>query len=656
MKKGDVFYRLARIESFNATDDSGPIRAALSSETPVQMFGRTEILDHSRAAVNMSEVGPSGLPMTVGHSERDPFSDKLPIGRARNLSLEDGRLRADLDFDMGDEAAAAVRGKVSRGVAPDVSLTYRVDDYTQTGDSTVTITRWTPLVASIVTLPADASVGAGRSMELANEDSNVEDTTETPAKESNIIADLEARKSAGFSQGADEGRKQVGAIMSRGLEIKRLRPDMASEVDELMVAVCDEDGATVSRFNELALDLIMPAATPLAKEGPAIKMPTVSNGRPSIEMGHDARDIAHRGMCLAMLERSVPRAVKAEEMQGNQYRGWPLVDVAREILTLSGHDVRGKSSEQIAKMAIGMRAISPGTAAYDTTDFPGLTENIGYKAALDGFDNADRTWDRWCGVGSTPDFKQFSIPRLSQTSQLPVVAENAAYQNLTRVDEREYGTAVKKGGLISFSWESVVNNDVNSFADQMQSSGEAAQATLDTDAWTVLTTGQIAGASGPVMRDTNQLFSAAHSNVITDALSLAGINAMRVLMGRQVDDNSEAIAPRLTYVMVPLELEDTANDLAGSEFLVDAGGAAQRANTVRNSFEVVPTHQLSDITDWFGASRKGQHVNVYFLNGQQSPTLEQESGWDTDAVHYKVRIVYTAVPRDWRGLGWAEVA
>jgi hypothetical protein len=158
------------------------------------------------------------------------------------------------------------------------------------------------------------------------------------------------------------------------------------------------------------------------------------------------------------------------------------------------------------------------------------------------------------------------------------------------------------------------------------------------------------------MNDTNQLFSAAHSNVTTTALSLAGIVANRVAMGRQVDDNSEEIAPRLAYVIVPLELEDEGMNLSGSEFLVDAGGAAQRANTVRNTFEVVPTQFLTDTTDYFCASRKGQHVVVFFLNGVQTPTLEQENAWNTDAVHYKVRIVYDVVPRDWRGLTWAEVA
>ena len=181
---------------------------------------------------------------------------------------------------------------------------------------------------------------------------------------------------------------------------------------------------------------------------------------------------------------------------------------------------------------------------------------------------------------------------------------------------------------------------------------------MDTDVYASMLLNQIVGASGPVMGDTNQLYSAAHSNVISDALDLPGIIAMRVAMGRQVDDNTnpQAVAPRLSYIVVPLELEDAARNLAQSEFLVDAGGAAQRANTVRNTFEVVPTHHLTDVTDYFGMAPKGQTCRVFFLNGEQAPALEQAQSFDYDAISYKVRFVYDVVWRDWRGTVWAEVA
>jgi len=658
MKIPQTGHRIAQIVEFSATDAAGPVRAALSSETPVSLpsLGVEEVLSHNSDAVDMSAVGSHGLPLTIGHSERDPHSQALPIGRVHNVHLEGRVLRGDLVFDS-DEQGAAARGKVERGVAPDISLTYRRLDYDQTGEREITVTRWVPLAASLVTLPADPSVGVGRSLELDEGVSDV-DTNEgtAPAPESKgIIADIEARKQAGYQDGAKAGRGEVAQIVSRALEVKRLRPDSASDVDELMAELIKQPDCTVSRFNELALDLIIPAGEPLAK--PVDALPGRQPAAPlPVTSGQHGDDKAFRGMELAILERAVPTLIKPEEMQGNSYRGWTMLDIAREILVNHGVDTRGKSAEQIAKMAIGMRAISPGTAQYATADFPAMTENIGFKSMFDGFSRAERAWDKFCGTGSSPDFKAFTVPRLSHTQKLAIVAENAAYQPLTRVDQKEGGQVQKRGGLISYTWEAVVNNDINGFSDQMASSGEAAQATLDRDVITTLTLNQIAGASGPVMNDANQLFSSAHSNVTTAALSLAGVNALRVLMGRQADDNAEEISPRLSYIIVPLELEDTAIDLAGSEFLVDVGGAAQRANTVRNTFEVVSTHLLTDVTDYFGASRKGQHIDVYFLNGVQTPTLEQESGWDTDAIHYKVRFVYDVVVKDWRGLAWAEVA
>jgi len=152
------------------------------------------------------------------------------------------------------------------------------------------------------------------------------------------------------------------------------------------------------------------------------------------------------------------------------------------------------------------------------------------------------------------------------------------------------------------------------------------------------------------MGDTVALFAAGHNNTGTAALALAGLISTRVAMGRQTDENARKLGIRLSHVLVPLELEDAAINLSSSEYLVDVSGTAQRVNTVRNTFTPIATHLLTDVNDWYGLARSGQTFRVVFLNGVQAPTLEQEMGWDTDAMHWKVRIVFAVVPVDWRGM------
>jgi hypothetical protein len=317
------------------------------------------------------------------------------------------------------------------------------------------------------------------------------------------------------------------------------------------------------------------------------------------------------------------------------------------------------SREQIAKRAIrdGARAIEAGAATYATSDFPIITANIASKFLLAAYNETPVTWNQWCSTGSAPDFKSFSIPRLSKFSSLPIVAENAQYQDGTLAEAGETGALVKYGALLSMSWESIVNDDTSAFARNASSMGQAAARTLDEDVYAVLTANTVAALSGPVMGDTNQLFDGPnHSNVGTAALNLAGIVATRVGIGRQTDENSVSLGLNLNYVLVPLELADEAMNLNTSEYLVDVGGAAQRANTVRNTFEVVSTSRLTDVNNWYGLGSRGQTFEVMFLNGQQTPTLEAETGFSYDTMNWKVRHVFDVLPVDWRAMYWNVVA
>lgn len=606
------------------------VRAALSTETPVRRVFGDEVLEHSEGAIDMSRA-EGGLPLLVNHDNQ-----ALPIGRVENIALgNDRKLRGELVFSESTQAARDAWSLVEDGTLTDVSISYRILDYEagRSGDDTFLVTRWQPYEVSCVSCPADGAAGIGRTL----------DPDEASLMDANDKASDEGARS--FEDGQRAERERLNAIDGASAVLIRMAPNAHEELKALATKARAAN-TSADKFRTDALELVHRHQESLGDEdrreldGPNIG----SDGRrPMMTPGRTQGEKESRAMATALEKRVLPHKVKDEDVQGNPYVQWRVLDFAEHCLRAAGIDTRGKSAEQIAKMALQQRAISPGTAAYDTTDFTSMTENLGYKALFDGFASAERSWDTWCAVGSVPDFKQFGVPRISATSLLPTVAENAAYTNLTRVDEGEHGQAVKYGGLISYSWEAVVNNDLTSFADQAASCGEAAQATIDTEVYTLL-------LANPAMGDTVTLFHATHGNSGTAALDLAGLIATRVAMGRQTDGNSRDLGIRLAHLLVPLELQDTADDLANSEWLVDSGGSAQRINTVRNTFTVIPTHQLTDINNWYGLARRGQTFKVFFLNGQQAPSIEQETGWDTDAVHWKVRSVFDVVPQDWRGM------
>ena len=634
--------------------------ASLSSEEPVSRVFGEEVLLHTAGAVDMSRAS-NGLPLLLNHR-----ADGLPIGRVEGIHIgNDMRLRGDLVFSEATEEARSAFALVEEGVLADVSIAYRVDEW-QRGEAKdrIDITRWTPLEASLVSVPADGSVGIGRNLAPESEaimpDENVTPEADTT---SDIIETIQARSTAGHRAGAVAEGRRLNDIASLAQGLSRSLPDLAPDIEALADVAREDMSIGADRFRALALELVSGSPQPLAIEAPAIET-RVATPRPGnthrglVLPGGDAKDRASRGMQLAILDRCGTE-LKPEDMDGNQYRGWSLLDIARECLELHGQNTRGLSSEQIARQAIGMRAISPGTANYETSDFPAVTENVVTKRVHDAYAAAPVTWNRWCSTTQVPDFKQFTIPRLSQISDLPVVAENAAYTDLTQVDAKEAATLVKRGGLMSFTWEAIVNDDQRMFARTAASMGESAARTVDKNVYGLLVLNKGVGVAGPVMGDTNQLFDGTnHANFGTNALELDGIVATRTAIARQTDDNSISLGIVMRYVIVPEELRDTADNLAGSEYLpwTEASPGAQRVNTIRSTFTVVPTIHLADATDWYGASAPGGTIEVAFLTGNQAPMIFRDTGWDTDALHFKVRHPSVAYPIDWRGMFWNEVA
>ena len=98
-----------------------------------------------------------------------------PIGRVINPQIVDGRGVADIEFD-DDEFSEMIRCKVARGTLRGISVGYMVTDWEDVSagkmstcgrfEGPCSIARaWCPLEISIVSVPADPTVGVGRSME-----------------------------------------------------------------------------------------------------------------------------------------------------------------------------------------------------------------------------------------------------------------------------------------------------------------------------------------------------------------------------------------------------------------------------------------------------------------------------------------------------------
>lgn len=134
----------------------GMLQATLSSETPVVRPFGNEILDHSPEAVNL-ERAAMGLPLLIDHDlERQ-------LGRVENIRLKGRKLVGDIRLSERADMAGIV-ADVREGIRPDISIGYIIDEAVEVPGSTDwRITKWTLYEVSSVALPADHTVGIGRS-------------------------------------------------------------------------------------------------------------------------------------------------------------------------------------------------------------------------------------------------------------------------------------------------------------------------------------------------------------------------------------------------------------------------------------------------------------------------------------------------------------
>lgn len=154
----DIVFREMTIDR-TRDDKSRVVTASLSSTEPYERFFGYEILEHSADAIDLTRA-KDGLPLLFSHQQESI------IGVVEDVKIEGDKLRGRLRFGNSSQANEIWKD-VQDGIIKNMSIGYIVDETKQTGERNgipeFTVTKWRVLEASVVGVPADATVGMGRS-------------------------------------------------------------------------------------------------------------------------------------------------------------------------------------------------------------------------------------------------------------------------------------------------------------------------------------------------------------------------------------------------------------------------------------------------------------------------------------------------------------
>jgi len=202
--------------ALDGSSDERKVSLAFSSEEPVRRSYGMEILDHSHGAIVMDYMR-SGAPLLVGHNCDDQ------VGVVESVEIGDDRVgRAVVRFGRS-KRANEIFNDVTDGIRKFISVGYDVLKVVKEGDDIYRAVSWMPVEISIVPVPADVTVGIGRSVvnEVVNEVEIIENkkekrSIEMPTENKDIKAEYESALKEARKSAAQDERSRVAEMIELG--------------------------------------------------------------------------------------------------------------------------------------------------------------------------------------------------------------------------------------------------------------------------------------------------------------------------------------------------------------------------------------------------------------------------------------------------------
>jgi HK97 family phage major capsid protein len=169
--------RLFSVESKAINLEARTVNLAFASEAPYERFWGVEILDCTPQAMRTYRL-KNGANLLCDHN----WTDVVGVVEPNSVEISaDRKARADVRFGKSVRAEEVFQDVAVDRIRQNVSVGYLIHEAklveTKEGVETYRVIDWEPLELSIVSVPADPTVGVGRSLETAGAGS-----VEQPAK------------------------------------------------------------------------------------------------------------------------------------------------------------------------------------------------------------------------------------------------------------------------------------------------------------------------------------------------------------------------------------------------------------------------------------------------------------------------------------------
>lgn len=645
-------HRALAVNPASLDEKKRTVDVVFATETPVltrnyQISERNdgliyEILSCDPAHVRMDRL-KSGAPVLDSHGR---YSIKDQIGVVDTAEFINKEGIAKLRFSERADVAP-IWGDIAGGIIQNISAGYRVYKYESVsgmGEDQVPTFRaidWEPTEISLTPVQADPnskvraenqSVNQVEIINLTNrtmpENVNIPPVEEKkPADGTRAVETAPAPAPAPAPANVDAERTAVEIERTRTMEI--MESVRLSKLDQSFGEKLIKDGTPTDQARKLIID-------EFAKQDPN------AGATSHVRMGADEADKVRSVVSDAIMLRcnpSLEKNMKPEQVSvAREFRTRSLIDITRMVLERSGVKTGLLSDRELV------------TRALSTSDLPNIFANTVNRTLLSAYEEAPRTFMPFCRRTSLRDFREISRTQLSSLPTLSLVKEGGEYVFGKMSDNKETYSLAKYGEIVPITWESIVNDDLGAF-DRIPVMLANAAAQKQSD----IVYGILTGTG--VLADGIALFDAAtHANYTASGTTItAGLAAAVALMQKQKGLGAAGTKASGFYLNIePKYL------VCGPDKRVEAW---QNLNGVIVAAEVAKANpfqgMMTPIVDpritgnaWYLAAEPGRvdTIEYAFLDGEPELFTERRTGFDTDGLEIKVRMVFAAKAIDHRGL------
>jgi HK97 family phage major capsid protein len=274
-------------------EDDRALEFSFSSEAPVARFFGDEVLSHAESAVDLGRMN-DGAPLLWNH---DPDRQ---IGVVERAWVDGTKKRGMVRVRFSRSAFAEEKLQdVRDGILRNVSVGYRINDAAPIRDGEgIVATSWTPFEVTMTPVPADASVGVGRSLQPeAAAQAATPPTPKPPVEDTNI--DIEAVR----AQAAADERARVASITSLCREHK---------ADDLAQGLIERGASEGDAMKEILASIAKRAKQPAIPAAPAAQ--PVAGG--SADIGLSDKEAQSYSFLRAIRAQAFPNDRAAYEAAG----------------------------------------------------------------------------------------------------------------------------------------------------------------------------------------------------------------------------------------------------------------------------------------------------------------------------------------------------